>query len=118
MGAMTVIIAHILITAALLMIVANVVSDFDLEDATSAVLAALVLGLVNAFVRPVALVLTLPLTVVTLGLFLLVLNGLMLKLVAAIVPGFEIKGLLPAVWGSLLLSIFNLGVEMLFGAQW
>jgi putative membrane protein len=107
--------AHILVTAALLLLVANLVKNFDLEDATSAVLAAVVLGLVNALVRPVALVLTFPLTLVTFGLFLLVVNGFMLKIAASVVPGFEIKGFLPAVWGSILLSLFNVAVEMVFG---
>jgi len=115
---MVVFIAHVLVTAALLLLVANLVKHFDVADTTSAILAAVVLGLVNAFVRPVALVLTLPLTLVTFGLFLLVVNGLMLKLVAAIVPGVEIEGFLPAVWASLLLSLFNLGVEMVFGPGW
>jgi putative membrane protein len=113
---MVVFLAHVLVSAALLLLVANVVKNFDVRDATSAVLAAFVLGLVNAFVRPVAIVLTFPLTILTLGLFLLVVNGLMLKLASSIVPGFDIKGFLPAVWGSILLSIFNLGVEMVFGA--
>jgi putative membrane protein len=115
---MVVFLAHILVTAALLLLVANLVSNFDVEDATSAVLAALVLGLVNAFVRPLAVVLTLPLTIVTLGFFLLIVNGFMLKIASALVPGFDIKGFLPAVWGSILLSIFKLGVEMIFGAAW
>ncbi len=111
-------VAHLLVTAALLLLVANLVRNFELDDATSAILAALVLGLVNAFVRPIALVLTLPLTVVTFGLFLLVLNGAMLKIAASVVPGFEIRGFLPAVWGAILLSVFNLAVEMLFGPAW
>ncbi len=115
---MVLFLAHVLVTAALLLLVANLVENFDISDATSAVLAAVVLGLVNAFVRPVAVVLTLPLTLVTLGLFLLVVNGLMLKLVAAVVPGVEIRGFLPAVWASVLLSLLNLGVEMVFGAGW
>lgn len=111
-------VAHLLVTAALLLLVANLVRNFELDDATSAILAAIVLGLVNAFVRPIALVLTLPLTVVTFGLFLLVLNGAMLKLAASVVPGFEIRGFLPAMWGAILLSVFNLAVEMLFGPAW
>lgn len=115
---MVLFLAHILVTAALLLLVANLVRHFDIADTTSAILAAIVLGLVNAFVRPVAVVLTLPLTLLTLGLFLLIVNGLMLKLVAAIVPGVEIEGFLPAVWASLLLSLFNLAVEMIFGAGW
>jgi putative membrane protein len=115
---MAVFLAHVLVTAALLLLVANLVKNFDLDDAGSAILAAVVLGLVNAFVRPLAVLLTFPFTLVTFGLFLLVVNGFMLKIVASLVPGFDIKGFLPAVWGSLLLSLFNVGVEMVFGASW
>ncbi|CAG1008678.1 hypothetical protein MYXO_03760 [Myxococcaceae bacterium] len=115
---MTLVIAHLLVTAALLLLVSNLVRHFDVRDATSAVLAAIVLGLANTFVRPLAIALTLPLTVVTLGLFLVVVNGFVLKIVAAIVPGFDIEGFLPAVWGALLLSIFNLLVELAFAPGW
>lgn len=111
-------IAHLLVTAALLLLISNLVRNFDLRDATSAIVAALVLGLANAFVRPLALLLTLPLTILTFGLFLLVVNGFVLKVVAALVPGFDIEGFLPAVWGALLLSVFNVVVEMAFGPAW
>jgi putative membrane protein len=100
--------AHLIVSAALLLLVANAVSGVEIRGALSAILAALVLGLVNAMVRPLAVVLTLPLTVITFGLFLLVLNGVMLKLAAALVPGFRIRGFMPAVWGSLLLTLLRL----------
>lgn len=73
----------------------------------AALAAAFVLGLVNAVVRPVFVLLTLPVTVVTLGIFLLVINGLLLLLVAAIVPGFHVNGFLGAVAGSVLISIVS-----------
>jgi putative membrane protein len=66
-----------------------------------------VLGLVNAVVRPLFVLLTLPLTVVTLGAFLLVINGLLLGLVSYIVPGFHVNGFLGAVVGSILLSVVS-----------
>lgn len=69
--------------------------------------AAFVLGLVNAVVRPVFVLLTLPLTIITLGLFLLVVNGLLLWLVAAVVPGFHVNGFLGAVAGSVLISVVS-----------
>jgi putative membrane protein len=69
-------------------------------------------------VRPLAIVLTLPLTVVTFGLFLLVLNGVMLKLAATLVPGFRIRGFMPAVWGSLLLTLLNLLIDAFMGPEW
>lgn len=110
--------AHLIVSAALLLLIANAISGMEIRGALSAVLSALVLGLVNAAVRPLALLLTLPLTVITFGLFLLVLNGLMLKLVAAVVPGFRIRGLAPAVWGSLLLTLLNLLVDGVMGPNW
>ena len=110
--------AHLVVSAALLVLVSNAVRGFHVSGALPAIIAALVLGLVNAVVWPVAVVLTFPLTVITLGLFLLVLNALMLKLVAALVPGFRIRGFLPAVWGGILLAILNLLVEQVAGPGW
>jgi putative membrane protein len=73
----------------------------------AALAAAFVLGLVNAVVRPLFVLLTLPVTVVTLGAFLLVINGLLLWLVTAVVPGFHVNGFLGAVVGSILLSVVS-----------
>ena len=71
----------------------------------------MIIGVVNAIVRPVLAFLTLPLIIVTLGLFLFVLNALMLKLTSAIVPGFRIRGFMPAIWGAILLAIANLIID-------
>jgi putative membrane protein len=68
-------------------------------------LAGILLGIVNAIVRPIAVILTLPLTVLTLGLFLLVVNGLMLALVALLLPGFHIATLWDAILGALIVSV-------------
>lgn len=73
----------------------------------AALVAAFLLGVVNAIIRPVLILLTLPLTVVTLGLFLLVVNGLMLWLVSALVRGFQVNGFWGAVLGSVLISIVS-----------
>jgi putative membrane protein len=77
------------------------------EGVMAALAAAFVLGLVNAVVRPLFILLTLPVTVVTLGAFLLVINGLLLWLVSALVPGFHVNGFLAAVVGSILLSVVS-----------
>jgi putative membrane protein len=69
--------------------------------------AAVVLGLINAFVRPLALILTLPITVVTLGLFLLVLNAGMLGLASWLLSGFHIAGFWPAFWGAIVVSLVS-----------
>lgn len=106
---------HLVVTALLLLVVANLVSGFELEGAVPALLAALVLGLVNALVRPLVVVLTIPLTLLTLGLFLFVVNALMMWLAAGLVPGFKVRGFVPALLGSLLFSLLNLAVSAVFG---
>jgi putative membrane protein len=85
----------------------EIVPGIEAGSVTTVVVAALVLGIVNAIVRPVLLVLTLPLTLVTLGLFLFVLNALCLWLTSAIVPGFEVRGFWPAFWGALIVSALS-----------
>ncbi len=104
-------ILSLVFSAIILLIISRIVTGFELDGFGPALIAALVIGIINAIVRPVLAFLTLPLTILTLGLFLFVLNGLMLKLASAIVPGFRIRGLLPAIWGALLLAIANLLLE-------
>ncbi len=110
--------AHLVVTAALLLIVANLVSGVQVQGWGAAILGALALGLVNAFVRPLMILLTLPLTVLTFGLFLLVVNAFMLWLVAALVPGIRVHGFGAALLGSLLLTLLNLGVAALMGQRY
>jgi putative membrane protein len=73
----------------------------------AALVAAFVLGVVNTFIRPLLVLLTLPLTLVTFGIFLLIINGLLLWLVSAVVRGFHVYGFWGAVIGSLLISIVS-----------
>jgi putative membrane protein len=100
-------IVRVLVNAATIALAAALVPGIQLEGAVPALLAGLVLGLVNALVRPVLLVLTLPLTLLTLGLFLLVLNGICLALTAWLVPGLDIDGFLPAMLGALVISVVS-----------
>src|SRR3990172_1367305 len=79
----------------------------SVDGVIAALAAAFVLGLVNAVVRPLFVLLTLPVTVVTLGAFLLVINGLLLWMVTALVSGFHVNGFLGAVVGSILLSVVS-----------
>jgi len=104
---MSLIIRWILNTLALFLVV-KIVPGFFYKDWVTLAIAAAVLGLLNAIVRPILFVLTLPLTVVTLGLFLLVLNAIMLELTAWVVPGFDIHGFGWAIVGALVLSIVSL----------
>jgi len=77
------------------------------DGVMAALAAAFLLGIVNAIIRPILIFFTLPLTIVTLGLFLLVINGLMLGLVAVLVNGFHVNGFSGAVLGSILISIVS-----------
>ncbi|MGZ8173627.1 MULTISPECIES: phage holin family protein [Methylobacter] len=100
--------AHLILTAGLLLLTANLVRGIQVEGWGSALIGAIVLGLVNAVVRPLMVLFTLPLTILTFGLFLLVVNALMLWLVAALVPGVRVQGFGPALLGSLVLTLLNL----------
>lgn len=110
-------VAHLFISAALLLVVANVVSGVQIESWGSAIIAALLLGVVNAIIRPLLVFFTLPLTILTLGLFLLVVNALCLQLAGALTPGVKIAGFGPALIGSLLLTLLNFGVSAVLGQR-
>jgi putative membrane protein len=104
--------AHLILTAGLLLIMAHFVRGVQVEGWGAALIGALVLGFVNAVVRPVMVFLTLPLTVLSLGLFMLVINALMLWLVAALVPGIRVNSFWAALIGSLVLTGLNLIVDI------
>ena len=89
------------------LLTAYLLPGVDLRHFGYALLVAAVLAIVNTLVKPVLIVLTIPITVVTLGLFLLVINAIVILLVDAIVPGFRVDGFWWAVAFSLILSIFN-----------
>jgi putative membrane protein len=110
---MTAFLLHLVLTAVAILLVANLVPGVGVSGFGAALIGALLLGLVNAVVRPVMIVLTLPLTILTLGLFLFVINALMLWLVAALVPGMQIGGFGAALIGSLLLTVLNVLIDRL-----
>jgi putative membrane protein len=96
-----------LINAVSLLIVANVVPEFRVSGFLAAMLAAVVIGFINATFGVVLRFLAFPFTVLTLGLFLIVINAVLLKMAAAISPGFEVKSWKAAFIGALLLSIIS-----------
>jgi putative membrane protein len=104
---------HLLVSALLLMLVAYLVPGIHIAGFGHALLAALVLGIVNTLVRPILILITLPITVLTLGLFLIVVNALMLLLTGALVPGFHISSFGTALVAGLLLGVFNLLASVL-----
>ncbi len=99
------IIVRWLLLAAALLLVANVYSGVSVAGFKAALLAALVLGLFNTLVRPLLVLLTLPVTLLTLGLFLFVINALMFWAAASVLEGFNVQGFVPALVGSLLYSL-------------
>ena len=90
-----------------IILAAAIVPGVRLDGVLAAIAAGVLLGLVNAIVRPVLLILTLPITLVTLGLFLLVLNGLCFWLVASVVRGFTVSGFWAAFLGALVVSVVS-----------
>ena len=101
------ILIRIVINALAIVVAAKVIPGIELNSVLAAVAAGLVLGVVNGVIRPILLFLTFPLTLLTLGLCLFVLNGLCLWLTAALVNGFEIHGFWAAVFGALLVSLVS-----------
>jgi putative membrane protein len=99
-----------------LWVASEILDGLVFESPAKLIVAGLMLGVVNAFVRPLAFILTLPLTVLTLGLFLLVLNAGMVSLVAWIVPGFEISGFWTAVGASLIVSLVSWAASSAIGS--
>ena len=100
-----------LLSAATLLFVAYVYSGVEVRSFTAALIAAFVIGLLNTVVRPILVVLTLPVTVVTLGLFLFVINALMFWAASAMLDGFVVHGFLAALLGSLIYSLLGIVIE-------
>jgi len=100
-----------LLGAAALLLVAYVYSGVEVRSFTAALVAAFVIGLLNTVVRPILVVLTLPVTVVTLGLFLFVINALMFWAAASLLDGFHVRGFLAALIGSLIYSVIGVVIE-------
>ncbi|HOW42437.1 MAG TPA: phage holin family protein [Candidatus Omnitrophota bacterium] len=97
--------------------VVQVMPGISVDSFQTALLAALVLGVVNVFLRPVLLVFTLPLNVLSLGLLTLVINGFLFQLVSKVVDGFQVQSFRDAIWGALLFSIFSFLLNLLINPQ-
>ena len=104
-----------LLSAAALLFVAYVYGGVQVQSFSSALIAALVIGLFNAVLRPVLVILTLPVTVVTVGLFLFVINALMFWASAGVLDGFHVNGFMAALLGSLIYSALGLVIESALG---
>ena len=98
---------RLLVTAALVLLIANFLTGVHVASFTTAIIVAVVLGLLNLFIKPILVILTLPVTVVTLGLFLLVINAVIILLCTNIVGGFAVDSLWTALLFSVILSILQ-----------
>ena len=99
--------------ALVIMFTAWVIPGITVENFWAALIVALVLGVINAFIKPVLQLITLPINVLTLGIFGLVLNALMLMFAGWLSPGFEVDGFLRAFIGSIIISLLSLGINMI-----
>jgi putative membrane protein len=99
--------ARLLLNGIAILVAAWLIPGLELADTVSALIAGALLGFVNALVRPVLLLLTLPFTLITLGLFIFVVNAICLGLTAALVPGFSISGFWAALFGALVVSVVS-----------
>jgi len=104
---------HWLLSTASLLIVAYLIPGIEIHGLGTALIAPIVIGLVNATIGFILKILTIPLTVLTLGLFWLVINALMLQLAAALVPGFYVSGFWSAFFGAIILSVVNMALRSL-----
>jgi len=105
---------HWILSAVAVWIVAHVVPGISVSGPMAALIAALVIGFINATLGLLLKIITFPLTILTLGLFWFVINALMLELAAAFVRGFEVRGFVPALIGAVVLSIVSSVLQWLF----
>lgn len=101
------IIAKVLLSAVALLLVAELLPGVMVEGIYAAIVTALVLGILNVLVRPVLVILTLPITMITLGLFIFIINALLFWFTASFIEGFEVSGFLSALLGSLIVSVIS-----------
>ena len=109
-------IIKVLITAVAVYIATRIIPGVSItEDIQTSIIVALVLALLNTFIKPILVILTIPITIITLGLFLLIINALMVKWAASLVDGFEVDGWLSAILFSLFVSIVSYILQSIVG---
>jgi len=102
---------HWILSAIALIIVSHLVPGFHVAGFVPALIAALVIGLLNATVGLFLKIITFPISILTLGIFLLVINGVMILLASSVVPGFRVYGLGPAFWGAVVLALLGMAIR-------
>jgi len=101
------ILANWVLSALTILLISQYLLGFNVNSFVTALIVALVLGIINAFIKPVIVILTLPINILTLGLFTFVINAFLIRATAYIVPGFEVHGFLPALIGAFLLWLIS-----------
>lgn len=99
------------IYAFLIVLVSWIVPGIEVDNFISAMFVCVIMALINTFIKPILQLITLPVNILTLGLFSFIINALMLMLAGLVAPGFEVEGFMSALFGSLLLSLLSLGVS-------
>lgn len=99
---------HWLLSAIALLITSNLVPGFEVRGLRAALVASLVIGLLNATVGLVLKIITFPISILTLGIFLLVINGMMILVASGLVRGFRVYGIVPAFWGAIVLALLGM----------
>lgn len=102
---------HWLLSAVALLVISHYLHGFEVRSLQPALVAALVIGLLNATLGFVLKILTFPITIITLGLFLLVINAAMILIASHLVPGFHVSGWIPALWGAVVLALVGIAVH-------
>ncbi|MGC8751315.1 phage holin family protein [Hydrotalea sp.] len=103
--------SKVLFTSVAVLVATYILSGVHVNSATTAILVAVVLGLLNTFVKPILIILTIPFTILTLGLFLLVINVLIIKWTSELVPGFRVDGWWSALFFSIIVSLVSSFIE-------
>jgi len=104
-------------TALAVLVAAYILKGVHIDSTVTALIVAVVLGLLNSFIKPILILLTIPITILTLGLFLLVINIIIVKLAANLVPGFTVDGWVAALFFSLVVSFVSSIIEAVIGTE-
>jgi putative membrane protein len=96
-----------LVLTAAIIVASYVLDGIQVKGFLSAFFAAAILGILNAFFRPILIILTLPINILTLGLFTFIINALLLKMASGVIPGFDVRGFWAAVFGSIIISVIS-----------
>lgn len=108
---------RLIINAIVFYLIAKYVPGFTIASFGTAVIAAIIFGLVNAIIRPILLLITLPINIVTLGLFTIIVNALMFWLTVTLVPGFTVAGFVPALEGAIIMMVISLILSHVFHSE-